>query len=195
MNSTAPGDEVVTRSSIHEPEWPSSLTGVTGDEIYVAYRKYDGALHWNQTMRRLGEDRHGIWVGASAGMTTRRGDGPPKTIEHAKVILLSPGSWWTASFNGAPARLEIYCDITTPPQWPHPGEVTMIDLDLDVVRVREDGRVKLLDEDEFAEHQVRYGYPADVVAAAMNAATWLHTAIRISAEPFASDYQTWLAKV
>lgn len=168
---------------------------VTGDEVYVAYRKYDGSLHWNHTMRRLGEDRHGVWVGASAGMTTRRGDGPLKPVEHAKVILLPPDSWWTASFNGPPSRLEIYCDITTPPQWPHPGEVTMIDLDLDVVRIREDGRVKLLDEDEFAEHQVHYGYTEHVIAQAQHAATWLCSAINFGTEPFASDYQTWLAKV
>ncbi|MBB5872869.1 protein associated with RNAse G/E [Allocatelliglobosispora scoriae] len=168
---------------------------MTGDEVFVAYRKYDGALHWHQTMRRLGEDRHGVWLGAGAGTTVRRGDGPLKTLEHGKVILISPGSWWTASFNGPPARLEIYCDITTPPTWPHPGEVTMVDLDLDVVRFRHNGSVALLDEDEFAEHRIRYGYPPEVIAAALRAATWLHTAIGSGAEPFASEHQSWLSKV
>lgn len=36
----------------------------------------------------------------------------------------------------------------------------MVDLDLDVVR-RFDGSAEILDEDEFAEHQVRYGYPPE----------------------------------
>ena len=34
----------------------------------------------------------------------------------------------------------------------------MVDLDLDVIRMRDGGILD--DEDEFAEHQVRYGYPA-----------------------------------
>ena len=44
-------------------------------------------------------------------------------------------------------------------------EVTMVDLDLDVVRLRADQRVLIVDEDEFAEHQVRYSYPAEVITA------------------------------
>ena len=36
----------------------------------------------------------------------------------------------------------------------------MVDLDLDVIRMR-DGRIILDDEDEFEEHQVRYAYPPD----------------------------------
>ena len=43
--------------------------------------------------------------------------------------------------------------------------MTAIDLDLDVVREL-DGRVWVDDEDEFAEHQVSLGYPAEVIAAA-----------------------------
>ncbi len=78
------------------------------------------------------------------------------------VQLVPAGQWWTAVFNDPPASAEIYCDIATPPQWTHPGEVTMVDLDLDVIR-RRDGQVLLDDEDEFAEHQVRYGYPAELI--------------------------------
>jgi hypothetical protein len=39
----------------------------------------------------------------------------------------------------------------------------MVDLDLDVCRLRADGSVHLLDEDEFVEHRARYGFPAHVV--------------------------------
>ena len=42
------------------------------------------------------------------------------------------------------------------------GTVTAVDLDLDVVRGWT-GRVWVDDEDEFADHRVRFGYPADVV--------------------------------
>jgi hypothetical protein len=105
------------------------------------------------------------------------------------------GQWWTATFNAAPAKTEIYCDIGTPPQWPDPGVVTMADLDLDVIRRREDQQVLIVDQDEFAEHQVRYSYPAEVIRAAEHAADWLYQAISARAEPFGSHYLRWLDKI
>ena len=168
---------------------------MTGREIRVVYTKYDGSLHWHQTMRHLGEDEHGVWLGAEAGSTARRGNEPPITYEQPSAQLIPPGQWWTAVFNAAPARTEIYGDIGTPPDWLSADKVTMVDLDLDVIRVRNDGRVLIVDEDEFAEHQVRYGYPADVVSQAEHAAAWLHQAISANAEPFESRYREWLQLV
>jgi uncharacterized protein len=168
---------------------------VAGREIRVVYTKYDGSLHWHQTMRYLGEDAHGFWLGSKAGSTARRGSEPPITFEQPSAQLIPRGQWWTAVFNGAPARTEIYCDVSTPPDWPSEDEVTMVDLDLDVLRLRTDGQVLIVDQDEFATHQVRYGYPADVVRQAEQAAAWLHQAISAGAEPFASDYRDWLRRV
>jgi uncharacterized protein len=98
-------------------------------------------------------------------------------------------------FNALPDPTEIYCDITTPVTWTTPREVTMIDLDLDVVRIRETAAVDLLDEDEFAEHQVKYNYPADVLDQATQAAVWLRTALTDGTEPFATAYLAQLALV
>jgi uncharacterized protein len=167
---------------------------VTGRDVRVVYTKYDGSLHWHQTMRHLGEDEHGVWLGAPAGSTAQRGSEPPIAFSEPFACLLPAGQWWTAVFNGAPARTEIYCDIATPPQWTHPGEVTMVDLDLDVIR-RRDGQILLDDEDEFAEHQLRYGYPAEIVSQAERAAAWLLDAVGSGVEPFGSLYQAWLDKV
>lgn len=108
-------------------------------------------------------------------------------------MLFPRGQWWTAAFNDTPAPTEIYCDVTTPPQWTAPGEVTMVDLDLDVLRDR-NGAILLLDEDEFAEHRIRYGYPADVIATAEQTAGWLTTALA-GLEPFATAYRAYLAAV
>ncbi len=162
-----------------------------GEDVRIVYRKYDGSLHWHMTMIWLGEDEHGVWTGAHAPNEWRKGDDPPVLSEHAQVMLFPHDAWWTASFNADPARTEIYCDITTPVRWPSPGEVTMIDLDLDVCR-RRDGEVVLLDEDEFAEHQVRYGYPADVIAESERAAAWLQVALSDGREPFAEVYRSYL---
>jgi protein associated with RNAse G/E len=163
-----------------------------GDEVRIVYRKFDGSLHWHMTMKWLAEDEYGVWTGAAAPNTWRKGDGPLLTIEHPQVVLFPRDVWWTASFNAAPSRTEVYCDITTPARWPNPNEVTMIDLDLDVCR-RPDGQVVLLDEDEFAEHQVRYGYPPEVISQALRATAWLQTALADGSEPFATIYHSYLA--
>jgi protein associated with RNAse G/E len=159
------------------------------------YTKYDGHLHWHQTMLYLGEDEHGIWLGAPGGSTIRRGNEPPIVLDQPSAELIPPGQWWTATFNGEPAKTDIYCDISTPPEWPSETEVTMVDLDLDVLRLRADGRVLIVDQDEFAAHMVRYSYPADVITQAERAAASLHRAISAGCEPFASRYREWLQQV
>jgi uncharacterized protein len=169
---------------------------VTGRDVRVVYTKYDGSLHWHHTMRYLGEDAHGVWLGAPGGTPSQRGSEPPVILEQPWVQLIPAGDkWWSAAFNGAPAWSEIYCDIGTPARWVNSAEITMVDLDLDVVRLRADHQVQLLDEDEFAEHQVRYSYPAAVVREAEQAAGWLLAAVSAGAEPFATDYLGWLERI
>ncbi len=177
------------------------LVTANGRDVRVVYTKYDGSLHWNFTMRYLGEDEHGIWLGAGPGLVGRRGHDHEVVFKEAQVLLFprpdggARDAWWTAAFNAAPARTEIYCDIATPARWPDPGQVTMVDLDLDVVRRRADQRVEIVDGEEFDEHQRRYGYPAQVIREAEQAAAWLRHALSAGAEPFAGDYRGWLAQV
>jgi uncharacterized protein len=168
---------------------------VTSREVRVVYTKYDGRLHWHQTMLHLGEDEHGVWLGAPAGSTIRRGSEQPIVLHEPSAELIPHGQWWTATFNGEPAKTEIYCDISTPPEWPSQDLVTMVDLDLDVLRLRADAQVLVVDEDEFAVHKARYGYPADVITQAEQAAAWLHQAITAGVEPFALRYREWLQRV
>jgi protein associated with RNAse G/E len=164
------------------------------DEVRVVYRKFDGSLHWNHAARRLGEDEHGVWLGVPVETQIFKGEPESDPLEAPFVMLMPRGAWWTASYNAVPHRTEIYCDITTEPRWPTPHEVTMVDLDLDVRR-RRAGAVELLDEDEFALHRVRFGYPPDVVDAALSAADWLYAAVRDRVEPFGVAYTPWLAQV
>jgi protein associated with RNAse G/E len=146
-------------------------------------------------MQYLGEDEHGVWTGLPGNGFMQKGDEPPVPLPHANVGLFPRTGWWTGWFNGLPQHVEVYCDITTPVRWIGAGEVTMIDLDLDVARNRADGSVHLLDEDEFADHQRRYGYPAEVIEEAQNAARWLMAALGDGTEPFATVYRHWLARV
>lgn len=159
--------------------------------VRVVYTKYDGTLHWNYTASHLGTDEHGVWLGMPANSPSQRGHEPPMLAPAAYVILF-PNAWWTGMFNDAPWRTEVYCDITTVPRWTTPHKVTMVDLDLDVIR-RRDGTLFIDDEDEFLDHQVRYTYPPDVIATARHTADTLHAQVRANQEPFATTYHHWLA--
>jgi hypothetical protein len=55
--------------------------------------------------------------------------------------------------------------------------------------------VELRDEDEFAEHRTRFGYPDDLVVEAEAASRWLFGALGDGTEPFATSYRKWLALV
>ncbi|MGV9772321.1 DUF402 domain-containing protein [Streptosporangium sp. NPDC003464] len=165
---------------------------MTREIVNVVYRKYDGSLHWHHPALLLGEDEHGVWTGCVAGSTGSRGDEPPVTWTDAFVMLFPRDAWWTATFNAEPNRVEIYCDISTVPEW-RDGEVTMVDLDLDVLRMR-DGRIILDDEDEFEEHQVRYAYPPEVIENARATAARLMEAVTTGAAPFRTAPH-WLSHV
>jgi protein associated with RNAse G/E len=162
--------------------------------VRLVYRKFDGSLHWNYAVTPLGEDEYGRWVGATTGTDVFRGTTRTGPVDAPHVLLLPRDAWWTACFNAAPHRTEIYCDIATVPHWADETEITAIDLDLDVIR-RRTGEVILVDEDEFAAHQVKYDYPADVVAEARASAEWLLAAVGGRVEPFGARYRHWLDQV
>lgn len=61
----------------------------------------------------------------------------------------------------------------------------MVDLDLDVARLRS-GAVRVLDEDEFAEHQVALGYPPELIEGALAACERVRRMIERNEEPFAT---------
>ena len=76
----------------------------------------------------------------------------------------------------------MYVDITTAAVWAE-GVVSCVDLDLDVVRGWT-GRVWVDDEDEFAEHRVRYGYPDGVVQLATRSCEQVRLAVESHEPPY-----------
>ncbi len=158
----------------------------------MVFRKWDGSLHWHFSMEHLGEDEHGIWLGAPPLTPLRRGAEPPIVQQHAFALLAPASGSWVACWNAA-GRVEIYVDVTSAPVWDD-GTLTTVDVDLDVVRYR-DGTTALLDEDEFADHQVRLAYPPDVVETAERTAKWLMEVVAARVEPFDTVGPGWLDAV
>ncbi|RLV72848.1 hypothetical protein D3C57_150015 [Streptomyces rapamycinicus NRRL 5491] len=164
--------------------------------MLVDIRKYDGSVSARWTATRLGEDGHGVWLSTAQGVPVISAKGG-WTSRFAYVMLVPRGEWWTATFCADPGP-EMYCDVCTVPEWNADGTaLRMMDLDLGVVRPR-GGTAHIEDEDEFAEHRVRYGYPDGVVDKARKTCEWLTEAGRRDGdgvEPFASVYRHWLGLI
>ncbi|GAA2395986.1 hypothetical protein Cme02nite_56470 [Catellatospora methionotrophica] len=163
------------------------------DDVRVEFGKYDGSPHWHTTLRRLGDDEHGVWLGGTSHTPWRR-HGRPAHFPHAPHVMLVPHEGgWVATFHAPPRRTELYVDVTGRPVWIGTGLVTVVDLDLDVVRRRDTGTVELLDEDEFAAHRATFGYPPELVDTARGTSSWLLAAVTAAREPFGTAHLRWLA--
>jgi len=170
---------------------PAVAEGRDG-QVHWDGRKWPDRLHWQFEMTRLGEDEHGTWLFVPPGATARRGAEPPVAIPHGFVSLVPPDAWWEAEFyRPSHPRWEVYVNIGTRCEW-HPGRIRQVDLDLDVVRGH-DGTVQTLDEDEFADHQVRFEYPAELIERARAATAEVTALLQTRAEPFGSAAHRWLA--
>jgi predicted RNA-binding protein associated with RNAse of E/G family len=132
----------------------------------MRFTKWGGKLHWHYRLEPIGSDEHGRWFGARSGTIMRRGYEEPVLQPHDFVTLVPYEGDWIANFNPFSTEHEVavYIDVTTRPSYEN-GVISAVDLDLDVIRLF-DGSVRVLDEDEFAEHQVRYGYPPSVITRA-----------------------------
>jgi predicted RNA-binding protein associated with RNAse of E/G family len=161
--------------------------------VNIDERKYPDRLHWQFDVRRLGENEHGVWLYAPPETMARRGHEPPRPIEAGFVLLVPQDEWWIAEFYWDHPWHEVYVNIGTSPVWDG-DRMHQIDLDLDVARTV-DGSVVVLDEDEFQDHQVRYGYPGELIAAARAATDRAVALLTAGAEPFGKAPEPWLRMV
>ncbi len=164
-----------------------------GDAVRVEMTKWVDRPHWSFDARHLGSDEHGDWIGIRTGTTMSR---PGATFVAAtdQVGLVPPDAGWLATFHAPGFRIATYVDITTVPRWDG-AVVRAVDLDLDVVRTAE-GVVYVDDEDEFAEHQLSHGYPAEVVTAAEESCAWVLAQVRREHPPFdGGSADRWLDRL
>ncbi|MCX6395880.1 MAG: DUF402 domain-containing protein [Propionibacteriales bacterium] len=164
--------------------------------VRVLTRKWPDDPHWEFDAVRLGVDAHGHWVGVPKGTwLSKPAKGFTATADH--VVLLPHDGWWVATLYGHdPERpMDVYVDMTTPCVWSDDQTtVTCVDLDLDVIQ-DVDGTVRIDDEDEFADHQVRFGYPRDVIAGAEASCAEVFSALTSRTGAFDGVALEWLARL
>ncbi|HEX6302052.1 MAG TPA: DUF402 domain-containing protein [Acidimicrobiia bacterium] len=122
-----------------------------------------------------------------------RGSGERVALQSGFVGVGPADEWWIVEFYPDHPEISVYVNIGTQPEWDG-SRLTHVDLDLDVVHGL-DGRVEIIDEDEFVKHWVALGYPGDLVADALDASRRAVELISNSVEPFDTVSKEWIAKV
>lgn len=155
-------------------------------------RKWPDQPHWEFDALRLGDDSFGTWLGLPVGTVLAR-PGARFVTDQPQVTLVPPAPH-VATFHVRPGEtspVAVYVDMTTLPVWDE-TTVTCFDLDLDVIKGWA-GRVWVDDEDEFAEHRVRFGYPAELVALAVESCRTVRSAVESALPPYdGATAQRWL---
>jgi uncharacterized protein len=169
--------------------------------------KWGERPHWSFGGTYLGSDEHGDWIGYAAGTVFTR-PGQQFTAPNDQVGLVpaevdgvrpgclptfhAPGGTVWSSLGGD--AVAVYVDMTTPPVW-EGATLRAVDLDLDVVR-GQGGQVIVDDEDEFAEHQVSFGYPDEVVRLAEGSCRRVRAAMLAGEAPYdGASHLPWLERL
>ena len=165
-----------------------------GTTVSVRVTKWGGHRHWEYEGVYLGEDEHGDWIGFPAGTHYHRPGKELVSTWQAVSLVPRHDSAHFAAFNDDTHRESIYVDMTTPPEWD--GDVLrMIDLDLDVIVLRDRGGPILDDQDEFEEHQLAYGYPPEIISLAEDSAERVLAAVTAGEAPYDGTAARWLAEL
>lgn len=169
-----------------------------GTPLRMRWRKWDGSPHWVHECLYLGADAWGDWVGQSVGARSAR-PGRDLTAESPIVTLLPSAGDHAVTFNAPPEAIWIYIDLAWELRWvDDDGAIAPqgIDMDLDVVHARDGRGIYLDDEDEWAEHRVRFGYPPEVVAHLESRAAQLLRRVRAVEPPFGEEVAaSWFARL
>lgn len=162
-----------------------------GHSVRVEFTKWGGHPHSAFDGSYLGADEHGEWLGHAAGTVMTR-PGRLLTADLAWVTLVPRrDAAHVVTFNAPGHSIEVYVDITTPPEWDR-TVLRAVDLDLDVIRVRDERGVFLDDEDEFEAHQLAYGYPPEVITLAEESAERVLADVRARRPPYDETGERWL---
>jgi len=153
--------------------------------------KYDGSLHYRNPMTVVQECPELFMLYGLPGRVCDSYRGQ-MTAHYHSLELYWPDRFYNLTVMWHPdwrPRMH-YVNIATPATW-HDGTLRFIDLDLDVIWYPDSGKAILDDEDEFALHQVRFGYPDELITQVQRTAQEVLQLIAQSTYPFDGSLFAW----
>jgi protein associated with RNAse G/E len=153
--------------------------------------KYDGSLHYRFQTTVVREEANLLVLYLAPGTALQSYRGSLTAAHHALQLYWSDRHYNLSVFWHTDWRPRMYyVNIATPATW-HDGTLRFVDLDLDVIWRTPTDEVILDDEDEFALHQQRFGYPADLIAQAWRSGDEVRDMIARRAYPFDGSLNSW----
>ncbi|MDR6551598.1 DUF402 domain-containing protein [Paenibacillus qinlingensis] len=153
------------------------------NQITIQALKYGNLLHyeWRTTLLEKTET-HIVVLGEYGRQLHHYTKQKVFTIENWTIEFFSFDSWYTVSADVVDGVLnEFYCNINQPAVMKG-TTVSFVDLDLDYVKRK--GVWQVVDEDEFAAHTIKFGYPVELVHQAEQALAALKEKVANKEFPF-----------
>ena len=161
--------------------------------VVVQFYKNPDILHWGFSGFHIGEDDFGHWVGLPEGSQRWKGVTPHRPTGENAVQCFPHDGWWVLHYNGTVREVSAFVDIATQPKVGD-DRIEMVDLDLDFLVFR-DGKVELVDEDEFEVNQKELGYSQELIERALVETERLADLLHRRQEPFFEVAASWLGVV
>lgn len=159
--------------------------------ILVHSTKYDGSLHYRYAMQIVRREPGLLLLYAAAGTPIESYRGQFVAEYHTLEWYWSDRCYnLSVIWHGDWRPRMHYVNIATPASWDD-GTLRFVDLDLDVVWLADNDNVFLDDEDEFALHQERFGYPADLIARCWRSSADVRDMIARREYPFDGSLHAW----
>lgn len=167
-----------------------------GNRLELRFEKWDKSTLRQFSTAVLGVDKYGIWVTTDADSVVTWPDGSKGRLPNVGLTFVPTGSeWWTvtwaAAANGEMSR-SVYGNISLPPAFER-QQVRLVDLDLDVVG-SPDGKLTVVDWEDFASNSAAMSYPDEVRDGAVQAANRLLDALTEGIEPYCSVADLWFRR-
>lgn len=124
--------------------------------------KHPDILHYEWQTTFLADTDDYLVVSSKAGrQLTHYTKGAVFTVPHDSIEIFMKNQWFSASFDVVDNQIvSAYCNIAHPPVFLE-NEVHFVDFDVDYIK-RPERDWQVVDEDEFLENSIRYGYSEEL---------------------------------
>lgn len=159
--------------------------------VAVHSTKYDGSLHYRYNTTLVSETPTllMLYLGPNTPLESYRGS---FLASNHSLQLYWPDRPYNLHINWYPdwQPLSHYVNIATPATWTA-DTLNFVDLDLDVIWRFKTGEVILDDEDEFALHQVHYGYSSQLIEQSLQSSIEVRELLAKRSYPFDGSLYGW----